>query len=105
MTNSGFLVFLDFRKLDTRAKTCTFFASVYKLINIIFSDVSPVPHTEPKFLTDDDSYFNNPEVFGECDPETKDIVYQLWEDFAHVATKLLDRIEENTSSLPVVSPS
>ncbi|XP_042224127.1 armadillo repeat-containing protein 2-like isoform X3 [Homarus americanus] len=54
---------------------------------------------------DDDSYFNNPEVFGECDPETKDIVYQLWEDFAHVATKLLDRIEENTSALPVVATS
>ncbi|XP_071535038.1 armadillo repeat-containing protein 2 isoform X2 [Panulirus ornatus] len=54
---------------------------------------------------DDDSYFNNPEVFGECDPETKDIVYQLWEDFAHVATKLLDRIEENTSSLPIVAAS
>ncbi|XP_069991169.1 armadillo repeat-containing protein 2 isoform X3 [Penaeus vannamei] len=54
---------------------------------------------------DDDSYFNNPEVFGECDPETKDVVYQLWEDFAQVATKLLDRIEENTSSLPIVSPT
>uniref|UniRef100_A0A0P4VSS6 Armadillo repeat-containing protein 2 n=1 Tax=Scylla olivacea TaxID=85551 RepID=A0A0P4VSS6_SCYOL len=50
---------------------------------------------------DDDSYFNNPEVFGECDPDTKEVVYQLWEDFAFVATKLLDRIEENTA-LPVV---
>ncbi|XP_076064878.1 armadillo repeat-containing protein 2 isoform X2 [Oratosquilla oratoria] len=52
---------------------------------------------------DDDSYFNNPEVFGECDPETRDVVYQLWEDFAQVASKLLDRVEENTTSLPVVS--
>ncbi|XP_050689564.1 armadillo repeat-containing protein 2-like isoform X2 [Eriocheir sinensis] len=51
---------------------------------------------------DDDSYFNNPEVFGECDPDTKEVVYQLWEDFAFVATKLLDRIEENTTALPVV---
>ncbi|XP_068250206.1 armadillo repeat-containing protein 2 [Palaemon carinicauda] len=50
---------------------------------------------------DDDSYFNNPEVFGECEPDTKEIIYQMWEDFAHVASKLLDRIEEQ-DSLPVV---
>ncbi|XP_064089288.1 armadillo repeat-containing protein 2-like isoform X1 [Macrobrachium nipponense] len=50
---------------------------------------------------DDDSYFNNPEVFGECEPDTKEIIYQMWEDFAHVATKLLDRIEEQ-DSLPIV---
>ncbi|CAL4074694.1 unnamed protein product, partial [Meganyctiphanes norvegica] len=51
---------------------------------------------------DDDSYFNNVEVFGECDPDTKDVVYQLWEEFAHVATKLLDRIEDQETSLPIV---
>lgn len=55
--------------------------------------------------TDDDSYFNNPEVFGEVDPDVRDAAYQLWEDFASVATKLLDRIEDNTSTLPVVPTS
>ncbi|KAK4307958.1 hypothetical protein Pmani_020318 [Petrolisthes manimaculis] len=54
---------------------------------------------------DDDSYFNNPEVFGEVDPDVRDAAYQLWEDFASVATKLLDRIEDNESSLPVVPAS
>ena len=53
-------------------------------------------------LTDDETYFNNPEVFSDCDIDTREIVYQLWEDFAQVATKLLDRIEETETSLPVV---
>ena len=50
---------------------------------------------------DDDSYFNNPEVFGVSDAESRKAAYTLWEEFAQVATKLLERIEEVTT-LPVL---
>ena len=57
-------------------------------------------HLQVFFSTDEGSQYL---PATEEDDVEEQLVYQLWEDFARVASKLLDRIE-NSSSLPLLSP-